>query len=331
MRSPCPAHHSRFTYLQPRPQRPATGSAQRRTTKALVPLTLLALTAAFTGCSSDSTARSDSNSSANSSAAASPAATPSDAGERPVSELEATIDAATSQTAHLNLSNLPAAPAGFTAADVRAFAKRAVELIERGSSPDLTGKSPTDAFNYVFANQYPDTKRQAANDSQAAADGYDWQWAWATQFATRPLGPPTILDAQWQVQTVPGELPDGTAMPRLQVVLSTATKHLVADDRDPSGPPAPIVVKRAVIVDGYRPRGGPLWWPAVGVQTETWFGGKCAPSNGSVMTPAHRPSTLKADLRALQNYLSKPPVKVDTGAVSTANSIGDYLRRYCED
>lgn len=251
---------------------------------------------------------------------------PSDATPELLQSIEAI---APTQPVELNLDKLPKAPSGFTEAEVEASAERAIDLIRRGVSPDLEGKTPRAAFEYVFANQYSDTTEQAAQASRTATGKYDWEWAWASLFETQPITPARFLALRWQVEVIPSELASGAKADLLQVTLSTAIEHRVPNGTGTGSSVAPIVVQRAVIINSFKPLGGPDWWPAVGMQANPLFGGKCAPVNGSLLTPARRQATLNSDLRRLREYMSEP-TRINTRAVSDGGQIGDYVQRYCE-
>ena len=134
--------------------------------------------------------------------------------------------------------------------------------------------------------------------------------------------------ARWQLDTAPGTLNDGTEAPRLQVTLSTAIEHLIKNDT--SGQSEPVVVQRTVIIRGFKPLGGPDWWPGIGIQMTPLFGGKCAPANGSILTPSDNPKILKDDLKSLRSFINKP-TEVNAEASSDASSIKEFLDLYCED
>ena len=239
----------------------------------------------------------------------------------------------------LTLSDLPNPPPGFSQQELQAFADRAIDITERGSSAEVATMTPTQAFDFVFDGQFEATKQAAADGSRAAAGTYDWEWAWASLSEMTPIQPARILDARWQVSTVPGKLADGTPSRQLQVVLSTAIEHFISrgptkegDDRADQAEQQvrPIVVKRSIIVRGFKPLGGAEWWPAIGVQTTPFFGGKCAPVNGSVLTPSDDPSVLQEDLKKLEAYLDDRD-DIDAGASSNSTSMREYVDEYCED
>jgi hypothetical protein len=304
-----------------------------RTAVWLVPLTALTLTL-LTGCSSNN--QQSEPSPTGSAPDATTSSTPTASTTPNTSDTAADINKLTGgKTVELTTDTLPAPPDGYTQAEVTAFAERAIELVQRGMTPDLSDKSPRDAFNYVFANQYPASTKATQAALQAAAGDYDWEWSWATRFDTKPSEPAKVLVARWQVETVPNEQPDGR--PMLQVSLATATEHLIPDtpnnDSGGSGDTTvndlvPVVARRTVIIQGTKPLGGPDWWPAIGIQSENLFGGKCVPVNGSIITPAHDPATIREDLATLRTFI-KTPNKVNAGDTNT--SIADYVKNYCED
>lgn len=241
-------------------------------------------------------------------------------------------------TVGLTTATLPEPPRNFTRAEVVAFANRAIDIARRGTAPALNGLDPAEAFDYVFKNQYQASRQDARRSTEAAAGGYDWEWAWASLFDQPPAEPAVILAANWQVESVPSKRADGATAPRLQVSLSTAFEYLVpregqdTADTETAGQTTmePIVVLRTIIVAGFEPLGGPDWWPGIGVQANPLFGGKCAPVNGSILTPARSAETLSSDLETLRNYIAEPD-RVDTAATSEGAGLADYVEKYCED
>ncbi|MDO9455236.1 hypothetical protein [Nocardioides sp.] len=226
------------------------------------------------------------------------------------------------------VEDLPPPPSGFTAADVEALATRAIDIAERGVSPDLEGRSPSEAFDFVFAGQYPQTTDYARTNSRRATTGYDWEWAWASLYEDPAAAPAIFLTSRWEVARVPGKLDDGSQANQLQVTLVTATEQIVDDKR--SGVRAPIVMVRSIILRSFKPRGGPAWWPGVGVQAEPLLGGKCAPKNDSLLTPSYNDRVLDEDFEKLADVLRE--VKdVEEYASSDADSIAAYLKKYCDD
>lgn len=236
---------------------------------------------------------------------------------------------------------LPAAPPGFNDAEVAAFADRAIDIVTRGVAAGLTRKSPSAAYNYVFANQYRASRESSRQATQDSAGRYDWEWAWASRFDTEPAVPARFLTSRWQVETETIQLNDGTPDELLRVILSVSIEHLVPhtstggdkDDADSTGDDLvvhPIVMQRKVIVQGLNPLGGPKWWPGIGVQASPLFGGGCAPVNGSILTPATRPKTLNRDLERLADYIDHPK-KVDTDSISDDGDLAAFVAQTCED
>jgi hypothetical protein len=232
--------------------------------------------------------------------------------------------------ARITMTDLPAPPDGFNAAEVRALAERLKDIAQRGVSPRLNGLAPDAAFDFVFANQYPQTTDLARTKSREATGQYDWQWAWASLFELAPTTSAAFLKVRWQADAVPGTLDDGTAAPQLQLSLITAIEHDLPPTGGAESDIAPVVMKRTLTAQSFRPLGGPGWWPAIGVQSEPLFGGKCAPKNGSLLTPTSDPEIIHEDLRKLRQ-LVKSDKAVDTAAVSTASSTSEYFAKYCRD
>lgn len=235
---------------------------------------------------------------------------------------------------------LPAAPRGFSDAEVKALADRAVDLVTRGVAPGLSKMSPSSAFDYVFANQYPATTASSRRATKDAAGRYDWEWGWASRFADEPSIPARFLESRWEIETEATPLGNGRSRTVLRVSLSVAVQHLIPDtanDRQATGSDSaeeplmrPIVIQRTVIVQGFKPLGGPKWWPGVGLQARPFFGGQCAPVNGSILTPATRPKTLERDFERLAEYLDDP-VNVDENTVSDAGDLSELVDKYCEE
>lgn len=234
------------------------------------------------------------------------------------------------RTVGVTTDTLPPPPEGFTAEELRAFADRAIDIAQRGASPKLQGKTPTEAFDYVFANQFPATTQAARAGSVAAAGSFDWEWSWASLFKAQPREAAKVLAARWQVDTVPGTLDDGTDAPQLQVTLSTVVEHLVPSQAGMGkGTAEPVVMQRAVTVQGYKPLGGSTFWPGIGVQTTPLLGGKCAPVNGSILTAAEDPGTVRKDLKALRDFL-RTPERVNAESSTTGGDLADSVKRYCD-
>jgi hypothetical protein len=313
------------TAPRPRDAPTATASLMRRAAAATVLVLLLA------GCSDNG----DPGPAGPAETADAPKTAPTPTSAASSSTITAVRAITGGEAVELTKADLPDSPPdGFNRAEVEALADRALDLARRGVSPALEGLSPADAFAYVFAGQYPRTTEAARDDSRAATGGYDWEWAWASLFDKQPRTPARVLSARWTVESEPAKLGDGTSAPLLRVVLSVIFEHDVPvetteDAAGSPGPVEPVLVKRSIVVQGYRPLGGPAWWPAVGVQTEPLLGGKCAPVNGSLLTPTRNQKIIREDLQKLRTALNDP-ADIDASSESTAGSIKAYVEKFCD-
>lgn len=295
----------------------------RRFVRTMAPLTLFAALA-LTACSNNG------SDPAEPTTAASSTATPPASSAPPENPTAVAIAKLTGdKTVELTTDTLPKPPTGFTKEEVTAFADRAMDLIERGISPDVTTMSEDAAFKYVFANQYSESSDATRQAFEGIGD-YSYAWAVASLFDEPPTEPAKVLAARWQVTTSEGTTADGSTAPILQVALSVAVEHQVADDNAAAtSATAPIVMQRTVIIKGFKPLGGEQWWPTIGYQATPLFGGKCAPINGAILTPAHKPTTIREDMARLRKYITKPNA-IDVEA-SEGSDLGEYVQKYCED
>lgn len=87
----------------------------------------------------------------------------------------------------------------------------------------------------------------------------------------------------------------------------------------------PIVVRRTVEAAGFRPRGGPEWWPSVRARTTPFGNTGCRLYRDAILEPLADPADLRQDVAGLRNSLNNPEY-IATNFDQGANS--DELRAY---
>ena len=217
--------------------------------------------------------------------------------------------------------------AGFTQTDVDALAKRAVDILTRSGQPRLTRMAPDTAIDYIYAHQYPATTYDFKSNAASLASGYDWQWIAASRYNKTPTTPPKIIKVNAAVTTGKGHLDDGTPARYLQVTVQIHALQQIPSDHGT----APIVVRRTVQASGYRPRGGPNWWPTVVTRTGGLFGNSgCALFKGARLVPLTDPDVMRTDLADLKiSIANKDLIPENFGNFADPKATRKYIQQTC--
>lgn len=230
-------------------------------------------------------------------------------------------------------------PAGFTQADVDALARRAVSVLRRSTAPRLSNMSPDEAVDYVYAQQPTPTRFDFERDAIAASQGRPWQWLAASRFSKTPSTAEVIRVAA-NVKKYSGRLDDGTPAPYLAV---TVEAHLVQQVASPNqqtnegqsggADPAtvPIVSYRAVQASGFRPQGGPDFWPSVRARTSPFGNDGCSlDEDTALLVPSTDADVLREDLANLRSTLKNPSVSATDFTADTSAAQKKEARREYE-
>jgi len=296
---PTPARHTRLT--------------------ALMTLVGLGLATVVAGCGASPSAKSGAGSAQNSTASAS---------RDELNDLWSQFQTLADRPAVPLTTNLGLKPvAGFTQADVDALTRRAVDVLKRGIQPRLSKMDPNKVIDYVFANQYDQTTFKFKTDSSDYLAGYSSDWLAASIYQKTPTTAPKVVKVAAKVARDSGKLDDGTTAPLLRVTVQAHAAQLV---RSASGK-VPIVVRRTVQVSGFKPRGGPDWWPGILADTSPYGNAECPLYDGSKLIPLTDPGSLRKDLAALKISLgSKGMVPQTFGEPVSASKFRKYVNKTCK-
>ncbi|WP_148076998.1 hypothetical protein [Nocardioides aurantiacus] len=231
------------------------------------------------------------------------------------------------------------APAGFAQADVDALAQRAISVLRRSTAPTLSKMAPDEAVDYVYAQQPAPTRFDFERDAIAGTQGRPWQWLAASRFPETPCRAKAIRVAA-NVKKYNGRLDDGTPAPYLTVIVEA---HLVqqvpipnretdADEPGDTDPATvPIVSYRAVLASGFRPRGGPGFWPSVRTRTSPFGNDGCSlDEDTALLVPSTDPDVLREDLANLKSTLRNPRVSATDFTADTSAAQKKEARREYE-
>ncbi|MEJ7634712.1 hypothetical protein [Aeromicrobium sp.] len=196
----------------------------------------------------------------------------------------------------LNWRDRPSPPKGFTEAEMDTFAKLEVGLIEKSISTKVASMGPGDAVDYVTDDLLTTTKDTYVREAAGVLEGENaWQWFLASLFDGARVEPAKIVRVDWDATRLIAELDDGTPAPVLKLTLQVFVVHTFG----PKAHPRNIVVRRAVALRGFRPNGGPAWWPVLSTFTEPFGNDGCALKE-SVLRPLRAAKYVKKDLGALK-------------------------------
>lgn len=268
-----------------------------------------------------------------------PADEPRDADRQRVSSSDADADTAELWDDMRDIANGPVvrtrAPsglqptAGFNRADVRALADRALDVLRRSTEPRLSRLTATEAVDEVYAGQYPQTAFQFKQEAIDRTPGLDWQWSAASRYP-RPSGVPTeprFLKITGKVSSGQDGIDDGTTAKFLTVTIQAHIAQTVESDRYGR---VPIVVRRTVRASGFRPRGGPDWWPSVSVGTVPFGNTACGLYRGALLDPITDGGDLRRDVESLKISLDSPTLIPEQSiSASDADKLRDAVRDEC--
>jgi hypothetical protein len=230
-------------------------------------------------------------------------------------------DLADRPTVKLEAKGRPAPPRGFTDADMDVLAKDAVSVLRRSISPQVELKSSTEAISYVMADLMPATVTEWTRRIDGASAGQDWEWQAASLFQTPSHVPARIIKVEWDVQTQPGTLADGTPHDQLILRLQAFAVHV----RGTKVSPKTIIIRRTVRMAAYEPRGGSHFFPGIDVLTSPWGNRGCALLSSSVLYPTDDIGELRRDVIAARKALAATSVQ-DTFPASPAELL-DLAKR----
>jgi hypothetical protein len=216
-------------------------------------------------------------------------------------------------TVKLDVGDRPAPPHGFTDGDMDVLAKDAVSVLRRSISPEVELKPPADAIRYVTADLPPATVSEWTKRIDAASAGQAWEWQAASLFETPSRTPARIIKVEWDVQTQPGTLADGTHHDQLILRLQAFAVHT----RGTTTHPKTIIVRRTVRMAAYEPRGGPHFFPGIDVLTSPWGNRGCALLARTELYPATDIGELRRDVVAARQAIAAKGVQ-DTFPASPA-------------
>lgn len=221
--------------------------------------------------------------------------------------------------------------AGFAQVDVDALAARAVQVLKRSADPELSDMEPDAAVDYVYEQQYRLTQFNFERDAAAATFGHDWQWLAASRYPAT-ASKARVIKIAAAVSHTTGKTDDGTTEPILRV---TVEAHILQTVPDADHGTVPIVVRRAVEASGFKPRGGPDWWPAVITRATPFGNSGCALFKSAELKPLTDPDTLREDLANLNISLRAKSIATtefvaDTSTETRAKTL-DWYEKDCDD
>lgn len=186
----------------------------------------------------------------------------------------------------------PDAPEGFTSKDMDTFAKTEVALIEKAISTEVAHKAPDDAADFVLDDLLTATKDDYVSAVRANAyDKQGWQWFVASLYKGELVKPAKVIRVDWETDTQVGKLADNT----VARYLSLSLQVFVVYPFGPADDPRNVVVRRMVKLNGYRPNGGPAWWPSLRTDTTPFGNDGCALIADSTLRPFKTAKHIKAD------------------------------------
>lgn len=191
----------------------------------------------------------------------------------------------------------PDAPKGFTSKDMDTFAKTAVGLIEKGINAEVAHKSPDDAVDFVLDDLLSATKDDYTSAVRSNAySEQGWQWFVASLYKGELAKPAKIIRVDWDTETVASELDDGTPSRYLSLSLQAFVVYPFGSAESPRN----VVVRRMVKLNGFRPNGGPAWWPVLSTDTTPFGNDGCALIEDSTLLPLKKAKDIQSDLTDLQ-------------------------------
>lgn len=195
----------------------------------------------------------------------------------------------------------PAAPKGFTDKDMDTFAKIEVSLISKSFSQKVAQMSPDDAIAYVMTDLTPATEYDYTSRLPKEIPGkHSWEWFLASLYKDNLTEPSKIIRVDWNTETRPGKLDDGTPSRYLNLTLQVFAVQTLG----PKDHPRNIIVSRAVRLSGFKPNGGPAWWPGFSSKTFPYGNDGCALGEDSTLRPLRTVKYLKEDLVSLRKALA---------------------------
>lgn len=191
----------------------------------------------------------------------------------------------------------PDPPSGFTSKDMDTFAKSEVALIEKAISADVGHMKPDDAVDYVLADLPTGTRADYQSTIPSNPAGKrGWEWYLASLYKRDVAASSKIIRVDWATDTTAGALDDGTPSRYLNLSLQV----FIAHDFGPVDHPRNVLVRRTVRLSGYKPNGGPDWWPSLTTTTSPFGNNGCALNEDSTLVPLEGAKYLKKDIAGLQ-------------------------------
>ncbi len=219
-------------------------------------------------------------------------------------------------------------PAGaFEQADVASLAERAIDIVGRSVDPKLSSMTASKAIDYVFSNQYSDTAFEFKQNATSFTYGYDWQWLAASRYPKKTGTPskPKILKITADTSTGRDTTDQGE---RTDYLIVTLQVHVVQTVNTSKYGRVPIVVRRTVQASGFKPRGGPDWWPSLRARTTAFGNTACGLYRGAILQPLSDSSDLRRDVADLRNSLdSRAMVPTDFAAKANADKLQAFVEK----
>lgn len=219
--------------------------------------------------------------------------------------------------------------AGFAQADVDALTRRALDILRRSTNPRLSRVSATEAINRVYAGQYAPTTYEFKQDAIALTQGYDWQWFAASRFkkeAGTPSGP-KVLKVAGAVSSGRDQMDTGEQASFLRVTIQAHIAQYVESEEFGR---VPVIVRRTVRASGFRPRGGPDFWPSIITRTVPFGNTACGLYQGATLDPLTKAGDLRRDLASLKDSLNTRGVVPDAfEAGANPDELNTYVKKEC--
>ena len=199
--------------------------------------------------------------------------------------------------------DLPKAPKPFTDAQVRIFADEVERVLNLSISADVATLSPEDAVSAVTVEQFDDTSYAMRRDFAEAYGDHRWEWNVASRFEQAPTEQARIVKYVWAVESRDPEN-NGNDDDILYVTLQAHVVQTIgkADDR------RTFLTRRTVSMSGYRPGGGPDWWPYLAVESHPYGNAPCPLYTDALLVPETDAEALSSDLAGAKVSMAEKSV-----------------------
>jgi len=218
---------------------------------------------------------------------------PNDSGKSPSGAVNAAFIKYTDSlpTVEVTHDGLPKAPKPFDADDVKIFADEVERILQRSVSNDVATLSPGDAVSAVTTEQFDDTIYAMRRDMAEAYGDHHWEWNVASRFDQTQSEPPRIVKVTWKVEARDPEDND-TPDDILYVTLQAHVVQTIGKGKDRNT----FLTRRTIGLSGYRPGGGPDWWPYLSMTSHPYGNLACPLYTDALLVPQTDAAAMASDL-----------------------------------